>query len=111
MPPYLEYGAAYGDEYALPYVPTPPNGEAPTRLYAAAFWFTDAVREAGRSGMAGVAADVVEFEAGAVVEPPVGASVAVGADVPPARSQGFGGDAIGTSGRGYCLEHNTINIG
>lgn len=61
----------------------------PILLYAAAFWLTDAVRDSGRGGMAGEAAEVVE-EVGVAAE----VEVAGVAAVAPGRSHGFGGEAM-----------------
>jgi hypothetical protein len=57
-----------------------------------AFWLTDEAREAGRSGIGGAEDDAaVEVGVAAVV---VEGIAAEGAVLVPARSHGFGGDAI-----------------
>lgn len=74
-------------------------------LYAAAFWLTDAAREAGRWGTAGASADAVataeepcaggvEMEAAVVVGSVVGRAADATVAAAPGRSQGLGGDAI-----------------
>jgi len=92
-----EYGDAYGDEYDEPYdEPYAPYGLAPSGLlYAAAFWFTADVRDAGIGGIAGAAEEAVMD---AVVDGMAADVVAVADgrvdDEAPGRSHGFGGDAM-----------------
>lgn len=71
----------------------------PILLYAAAFWLTDAVRDSGRGGMAGEAAEVVEGVGVAAEE--VAAGVAA---VAPGRSHGFGGEAMASNADGGSAE-------
>lgn len=64
------------------------------RLYAEAFWLTAEVREEGRSGTGGAAAEEVGVAAEGVAAVGVAAVVVVAAGLAPALSQGFGGEAM-----------------